>query len=43
MKIVDYLLQCLKNSDCTDIFGIPGGVVLDLLYAADKTEGITHI
>lgn len=41
MKIVEYLLNRLKENNATDIFGIPGGVVLDFLYTADRIEGIT--
>lgn len=41
MTVAEYLLYVLKENDATDFFGIPGGVVLDFLYIADKTEGIT--
>ena len=41
MTVAEYLVSVLKENNATDIFGIPGGVVLDLLYAADKDEGIT--
>lgn len=36
MKIVDYLVDYLINLRVTDVFGIPGGVVLDFLYAVEK-------
>ena len=41
MKIAEYLLNRLKENNVTDVFGIPGGVVLGFLYSTDKTEGIT--
>ncbi len=41
MTVAEYLVSVLKENNATDIFGIPGGVVLDFLYAADKEKGIT--
>ncbi|MCI8638462.1 MAG: thiamine pyrophosphate-binding protein [Coprococcus sp.] len=41
MTIAEYLIGVLKKNNVTDVFGIPGGVVLDLLYTFEKTEGIT--
>lgn len=45
MRAVDYLIQKLIDCGVTDIFGIPGGVVLDFLYAAEarKTEICPHL
>lgn len=45
MRAVDYLLRKLIDCGVTDIFGIPGGVVLDFLYAAEarKTEICPHL
>lgn len=40
MTVAEYLIAKLVENKATDIFGIPGGVVLDFLYTADKTEGI---
>lgn len=40
MKASDYIAKFLVKQGVTDAFGIPGGVVLDLLYALEKTEGI---
>lgn len=41
MKVADYLVNFLAENGVTDVYGIPGGVVLDLLYAFDKNETIT--
>lgn len=41
MKVSEYIAQYLQGRGVTDVFGIPGGVVLDLMYALDATEGIT--
>ena len=41
MRASDYIADFLVKQGVTDAFGIPGGVVLDLLYAIDRTEGIT--
>ncbi len=40
MKISEYLVQKLIEYEVTDVFGIPGGVVLDFIYALDKSEKI---
>ena len=41
MRAVDYLVNKLIQMGVTDVFGIPGGVVLDLLYALeDKKQQI---
>lgn len=36
MKVADYLVDFLAKRGVTDVYGIPGGVVLDLLYAFDR-------
>lgn len=36
MTGADYIVDLLIKSGATDGFGIPGGVILDLLYAMDK-------
>lgn len=41
MKVSEYIAQYLHKIGVTDVFGIPGGVILDLMYAIDATEGIT--
>ena len=41
MKVSEYIAQYLRNIGVTDAFGIPGGVVLELMYALDATDGIT--
>ncbi len=41
MKVCDYIAVFLATHGVTDTFGIPGGVILDLLYAFDKCKGIT--
>lgn len=41
MKVSEYIAQYLQKQGVTDVFGIPGGVVLELMYALDATEGIT--
>lgn len=40
MKVVEYLVDCLVLQGVTDVFGIPGGVVLDFLYALDRDRRI---
>lgn len=39
MKIADFLVDFLIKHGTTDAFGLPGGVVLDLMYAMDKRCG----
>jgi acetolactate synthase-1/2/3 large subunit len=39
MKISDYIVGFLIEKGITDVFGIPGGVVLDFLYALEKKKG----
>lgn len=41
MKVSEYIAQYLQKQGITDAFGIPGGVILELMYALDATEGIT--
>lgn len=36
VKGSDYIVSFLIDNGVTDVFGIPGGVVLDFLYALDK-------
>lgn len=38
MKIAQYIVDSLQNHGVTDVFGIPGGVILDLLYAFDAAK-----
>lgn len=38
MKVVDYLVESLIELEITDVFGIPGGVVLDFVYALNKRK-----
>lgn len=40
MKVIDYLIKRMEEKGITDIFGIPGGVILDLIYAIDKSDSI---
>jgi len=43
MKSADYLIDYLIKNGVTDIFGVPGGVVLDFLYAADLRKDNLNI
>lgn len=40
MKISQYLVKRLVEYKVTDVFGIPGGVILDFIYELDKDENI---
>lgn len=40
MKAVEYLVNLLKTYGVKDVFGVPGGVVLDFLYELDIQDGI---
>ena len=40
MKIIDYLINKMEENEITDVFGIPGGVVLDFIYAVNESENI---
>lgn len=39
MKISEYLTDYLIKLGVTDAFGIPGGVILDIIYEFHKTQG----
>ena len=41
MKVSEFIVQYLRDQGVTDVFGIPGGVVLELMYAFDALDGIT--
>ena len=41
MKVSDYIARFLVSQGVTDAFGIPGGVILDFIYALDAADGIT--
>ncbi len=45
MRAVDWIVEFLINHGTTDVFGIPGVVVMDFLYAVDKrkTEITPHL
>lgn len=45
MKAVDWLVDYLIKLGCTDVFGIPGVVVMDFLYAVEarKNEITPHL
>ncbi len=38
MKGADFIVKTLSRSGCTDLFCIPGGVILPVLYAAQETN-----
>lgn len=40
MKVSQYLVKKLVEYKVTDVFGIPGGVILDFIYELDKDENI---
>lgn len=40
MKCVEYLIEKLKSFGVRDVFGVPGGVVLDFMYAVERSKGI---
>lgn len=39
-QVCDYIAKFLRQHGVTDAFGIPGGVILDLMYAFDR-HGVT--
>jgi len=42
VKVADYIVNRLIKHGVTDIFGVPGGVVLEFLYALDRrSDAIT--
>lgn len=45
MKVSDYIVDYLIQQKVTDAFGVPGGVVLELIYAMDarKVELTPHL
>ena len=40
MTVAEYIVEHLINIGVTDLFGIPGGVVLDFLYAAEARKPV---
>ena len=36
MKVADFLTDYLIKMGVTDVFGIPGGVILDFVYALNR-------
>ncbi len=40
MTVAEYIVQTLVNFNVTDVFGVPGGVILDFLYAVDENPQI---
>ena len=40
MRVSEYIADFLYRKGVTDVFGIPGGVILDLMYAFDAHNGI---
>lgn len=40
MNVAEYVVKFLVSKGVGDVFGIPGGVILDLLYALEATPGI---
>ena len=40
MTVAEYIVQTLVNFNVTDVFGVPGGVVFDFLYAIDENSKI---
>ncbi len=41
MKVSGTIADCLATLGVTDVFGIPGGVILDMIYAFDAHSSIT--
>ena len=41
MTGAEYIASFLSANGTTDAFGVPGGVILDLIYALDRQEGIS--
>lgn len=39
MNVAEYLVEFLYGKKVTDAFGVPGGVVLDFIYAMKHSEG----
>lgn len=38
MRVDDWIVDCLIDNGVTDVFGIPGVVVMDFLYAVDRKK-----
>lgn len=43
MKVAEYIARYLKKCSVTDAYGIPGGVILDLLYAFNDEGIMIHL
>ncbi len=45
MKVIDYFIEVLNKYGTTDAFGIPGGVILDLIYFlnSEKSKVQPHL
>ena len=43
MKVAEYLVKTLSINGVTDVFGIPGGVVIDFLYALSESNVNPHL
>lgn len=41
MRLADYFVKVLQEQGVTDAFGIPGGVILEFIYALSKSKTIT--
>lgn len=40
MRVSEFITEYLVSIGTTDAFGVPGGVILELIYAIEETEGI---
>lgn len=40
MKVIEYLIRKIEEMEITDVFGIPGGVVLDFIYAINESNKV---
>ena len=40
MTVAEYLAEVLKQNQVSDAFGVPGGVILPLIYAMENTDGM---
>ena len=41
MTVCDFIVSLLAKKGVSDVFGVPGGVILELLYAFDRSDCIT--
>lgn len=41
MTVSEFIVSYLQKQGVTDVFGIPGGVILDFIYTLDASIGIT--